>query len=303
MKNEDYVRQSLELNIFFLRIMKEHGLFLAVSFPPKNQDFIREASDFNANFHNLLKTAVELANGVVEFRADAITEYTIPAEEKTEELTGFQIDTSLTETELKTPKPGVNLDLNFIGKVSNLNNRALAATKNFIRYKTKVYNALNACQLFSTNYHLLVEHIRREAIYYVELLTKLEKHSLEDNLNQKVLEEEFFWNEIMNEHMQFIRGYLDPTETNLINLANDFSKQYSALNEKIQTFGNNQLNILNDSQKLTKELKKFKAQGTSGLIECKVKAIAVPLLGDHVLREANHYLYLLENYKKLARQS
>ncbi|MDD4000309.1 MAG: DUF2935 domain-containing protein, partial [Bacilli bacterium] len=42
MKNEDYVRQSLELNIFFLRIMKEHGLFLAVSFPPKNQDFIRE---------------------------------------------------------------------------------------------------------------------------------------------------------------------------------------------------------------------------------------------------------------------
>ena len=42
------------------------------------------------------------------------------------------------------------------------------------------------------------------------------------------------------------------------------------------------------------EISKFKAQGTQGLVECKIKSIIIPLLGDHTLREANHYLRLLK---------
>ncbi len=38
-------------------------------------------------------------------------------------------------------------------------------------------------------------------------------------------------------------------------------------------------------------------KGTEGLLNCKIKSIILPLLGDHVLREANHYLRLLNNYK------
>ncbi|MEN6317078.1 MAG: DUF2935 domain-containing protein, partial [Clostridiaceae bacterium] len=29
-------------------------------------------------------------------------------------------------------------------------------------------------------------------------------------------------------------------------------------------------------------------------LECKVKSIIIPLLGDHVIREASHYLRLLK---------
>jgi len=35
---------------------------------------------------------------------------------------------------------------------------------------------------------------------------------------------------------------------------------------------------------------------TEGLLQCKIKALAVPLLGDHVLREANHYMRLLHTF-------
>ncbi|WP_420795153.1 DUF2935 domain-containing protein [Desulforamulus ferrireducens] len=34
---------------------------------------------------------------------------------------------------------------------------------------------------------------------------------------------------------------------------------------------------------------------SEGLLACTVKAIAYPLLGDHVVREANHYIRLLNS--------
>jgi hypothetical protein len=47
------------------------------------------------------------------------------------------------------------------------------------------------------------------------------------------------------------------------------------------------------------KLRDFKAQGTEGLLSCKIKSIMVPLLGDHVLREANHYINLLETFSNM----
>ena len=56
--------------------------------------------------------------------------------------------------------------------------------------------------------------------------------------------------------------------------------------------------VTKESKKATKKFKDFKVQGTEGLINCNIKSIIVPLLGDHVLREANHYLLLLSKYEK-----
>lgn len=301
MTNEMFVKQSLELHLFFLRIMKEHSFFIAVSFPPKNQDFIREAADFNANFNSLLRNALELASGVVAIRDDAVTEFTLPAEEKSAFLTGIRIDTTLTEAELRLAKPGSFVDPLLVEKVSSLNNRILSATKNLIRYKTRVLDALLACELLSSNYPLLIEHIRREAIHYVELVTDLQNRVPSEDIYQRILEDEFFWNQIMEEHAEFIRGYLDPTETELFEIADDFSVRFNELNNRIQGLRSNQqfTLFLNESEKLTREIKAFKAQGTEGILACDIQIIAPPLLADHVLREANHYLHLLEGFKQV----
>ena len=55
--------------------------------------------------------------------------------------------------------------------------------------------------------------------------------------------------------------------------------------------------VTDDSLKATQDLRDFKAQGTQGILSCKVKSIIIPLLGDHVLREANHYLRLLRIFE------
>lgn len=45
---------------------------------------------------------------------------------------------------------------------------------------------------------------------------------------------------------------------------------------------------------ITKLYRDFKAAGTSGIIGCDIRSIILPLLADHILREANHYLRILK---------
>lgn len=33
-----------------------------------------------------------------------------------------------------------------------------------------------------------------------------------------------------------------------------------------------------------------------GILTCKIKSIIIPLLADHVLREANHFIRILRSY-------
>ncbi|MDF2672805.1 MAG: hypothetical protein K0R09_1070 [Clostridiales bacterium] len=37
-------------------------------------------------------------------------------------------------------------------------------------------------------------------------------------------------------------------------------------------------------------------KAAEGIINCKIKSVILPLLGDHVCREASHYLRLLKSY-------
>ena len=50
------------------------------------------------------------------------------------------------------------------------------------------------------------------------------------------------------------------------------------------------------SLKKTIEFREFKIAGEEGIIKCKIKSIIIPLLADHVVREANHFIRILRNY-------
>lgn len=67
-----------------------------------------------------------------------------------------------------------------------------------------------------------------------------------------------FFGRIMKEHAMFIRGLLDPCETELINTADGAAREFAEL-----------------------------------MRQCRIRSVILPLLADHVLREANHYIRLL----------
>ena len=106
---------------------------------------------------------------------------------------------------------------------------------------------------------------------------------------------EIFWNQIMMEHAQFIRGLLDPTECELIETANTFAGDYCELLEEAKEQDRKAMNALTaKTLEITKQYQQFKTAGTQGITGCEIRSIILPLLADHVLREANHYLRILE---------
>lgn len=106
---------------------------------------------------------------------------------------------------------------------------------------------------------------------------------------------ELFWNQIMMEHALFIRGLLDPTENELIVTANDFANRYAMLLSEAMNMTDMTIGSITDRTLLeTMKYRDFKKAGTEGIEECKIRSLILPLLADHVLREANHYIRLLE---------
>jgi hypothetical protein len=150
------------------------------------------------------------------------------------------------------------------------------------------------------NYPLLIDHILREAKLYLATIQRLQSRT-DINLEQEAFEQEAFWNRIMAEHSKFIRGLLDPTENDLIMVANELGNQFDALTaEAIQAMNRTipLSKVTADSLAATLQVRDFNAAGTQGLINCKIKSIIIPLLGDHVLRESNHFIRLLRMFSR-----
>ena len=302
----DFVRLSLESNLFFLRIMKEHSLFLEAGFLPMDSDLARQADQFKEQFNALLREAVSLANRNVSrvflSSGEVVTDKTLRAEQKTIELSGISIDTELTLVELGL-EPGAS-DPSLETAVANLNQRAIALTQELIQFKTSILNQMLTCTIFTFNFPLLIDHIRREAIFFVEQLQRLQRRE-QVNLIQEIIAEKAFWDQIMKEHAQFIAHLLDPTEVALIDTADDFADLFASLQNSIQLVEENIIarlllgSLIRKETKATREIRDFKATATEGLLACQIKSIIIPLLGDHVLREANHFLRILTNPRSL----
>lgn len=296
-----YVTISLETHLFFGRIMKEHSLFLLASFPPGETSYRREADWFREQFELLLEAVVRLANGKVResvlHSGEVVTEYTEKAERQTNRLTGIPIRFQITQAEERLQSGCLeNPDRETVQQVRSLNQRALRLLSGLIQLKENILRDVGECTLYTTNYPLLVEHILREARWYRQTLIDMENGRM-PNSNSKTVES--FWNQIMMEHAQFIRGLLDPTECELYDSANEFAKDYCCLLELSRQQDCRVREALTEkTRETTEQYRDFKAAGTQGIIECKVRSIILPLLADHVLREANHYLRLLSEEEK-----
>lgn len=296
MHTDHYVVKSLELHLFFGRIMKEHAFFLRAGFTPANPSFSNRAEFFKREFEKLLYRTVVLANGTVGCNVlcsgEVVTEFTAVAERQTEHFTGIAINKEITAKELclNGRKCGYSTGERVYRQVQQLNRTALHLLDGLISFKETVLHKVLCCEMFTMNYPLLIEHILREAEQYRECLEILQQEGCLENASMK--ETECFWNQIMMEHALFIRGLLDPSETELFHSADGFAKDYSALLENCCLA--QKQSMREESLEQTLKFREFKMAGTQGIEECRIRSLILPLLADHVLREANHYIRLLQ---------
>ena len=207
MNQREYVRLSLELHLFFDRIMKEHSFFLEASFTDKNKEFKNIAREFQKGFSNILENIVSLANNNISQNFiqanELVTKNTLEAENQSSDLTTIPINTNITKKELNLQSGNININPLLVNNINSLNTETLNLVRNLIYFKKDILNQVLTCKAYTTNYPLLITHIINEAKMYYDLLLKVQKQ--EQFTNNYLKEQELFWNNIMKEHAEFIR--------------------------------------------------------------------------------------------------
>lgn len=300
----EYVKQSIETNLFFLRIMKEHLIFASAALSLKDANLVPSLMDAKSKFEDLLINTVSLAKGMVEAESlaagDIVTPYTYRAEIATQYFTGLPVNTEITrmETELINSTNIVN-NPRIEQSVNLLNQQIMVLLKETIKTKKMLLANVMSCKMFTTAYPLMLDHVTREAEHYLEHLQTLQSHQSLTEGPMTAVSAEIFWNHIMEEHSKFIRGLLDPTEEELIQKADDFAGEFDELTKaatEAYDHIENLPEVTRRSMVATTNISKFKEQSTLGILDCKIKSIILPLLSDHVLREANHFLKELNEF-------
>ena len=297
---KDFIQKSLEYNLFFARIMKEHMIFIESGLLIIDSSLVLEGENLKESFEGILKETVTLANGAVSRvllnSNELVTDFTLESEKITENLTGICINKDITKAELELVSNSFFIYTQGLEEeLEKLNAGAINLVKEVIKYKEKILEKLLKCNMFANLYPTLVDHIMREAKYYLKSLEALQRR---EEPVKDVLENQIFWDTIMKEHAQFVRGLLDPKEVELFNTADDFVKSFEELIEITKKAGPKDIpKITKMALEDTIEIRDFKLQGTEGLIDCQIQVIAYPLLADHILREANRYIRILESYR------
>lgn len=298
-----FVRESLELHLFWARIMKEHAIFDEDGFECKDVALLQEAENFKCKFEEILYEAICLAPGVISAEVlqsgELFTDKTLMAEQKMLELSGIAINTQLTVNELNL-QPGMGMIPPGTGieeKICVLNEKALACAQAMAAFLQRVYDDVTkACCLFTHNLPSIFQHQLDETKMYMKHILRLQRGQLVDPTFHRV-EMEMFWNQIMKEHAEVIRQLLDPKEEPLIEKANMHAKAFKKIQEEFEDGTQAKTNlqqITRETYAATLSLKDFKATNAELILACQLKSTISALLADHVLRKTNHYLRILE---------
>lgn len=300
LSNSEVINESLALHLFFARIMKEHAFFLETGFTQKDQGLIKQANNFQLKFDKILIEAISLSSGVINPKVlesgEVITPFTLKAEMSSAYLTGASINTNLTQAEIglkgrcsEICNPAIE------EKVKGLNNDTISLVMNFINFKDKVLSDVLSCDVFTRNYPAVLKHMIKEARFYLSMLQKIQKcEEIVSTQQAYVLQD--FWNHIMEEHATVISGLLDPSEKQLIEGGKYFEQEFERLSNHVkedEKYGEPIMKTTCKTILATEGIQDFKCQTTQGVLECEIISIILPLLADHMLREANHYLRIL----------
>ncbi len=213
----EYIRTSIEINLFFQRIMKEHLFLLEVNLQPVANRYIVKVNELKKRFEHLLSKTLHYADKAVSERVlssnELVTPYTLRAEELTSKLTGASINTAITQQELALKSaPGFRSSELLFDAVNKINNNSYILLQETLAFQKDLLAQALHCNIFMTLYPDMLKHDILEAEHYLNLLKdildyQIPRRSLCEDLN--------FWNNIMAEHAQFMDGMLDPTERSL----------------------------------------------------------------------------------------
>lgn len=252
-----FVERSLNEIRFWSRIMKEHSLFLRLGFRAEDTQLINEANQFYRLFEQIEQTAYFYTN---------------------------QTDPE---------------------RIREFNSEVQQAASSIYVFKRKVLGLILTCKMQgANNFPLLVDHTSREANYFRKRLIELNEGKLKP-LPDAIIKENVFFLRIMADHAKFIGHLLDPSERKLIDIARDFSNDFDQLMYQARDLESMKPQsqtvplldqFLDQNRVSVVSLRDFKKTARDLIEQCKIKSIIHPLLADHVFREADRFLEIIDMF-------
>lgn len=257
--SDSFVTRSLDEIRFWSRIMKEHSLFLKLGFRCDDTRLIHEADYYISTFE------------AIENRAHTLDAGTDP-----QVIRRFNVEVHTAATHIWA-------------------------------FKRKVLGLILHGQLpGGNNFPLLVDHVSREAFYFRNRLEQLNTGQL-DALPDAIINENVFFLRIMADHAKFIGHLLDPSERKLVEQARAYSEDFDKLlfqaidldSMRPQSQTVPLLNQFLDQNRVSvKSLRDFKKTARELIEACRIKSIIHPLLADHVFREAERFLTIIDMFEQ-----
>ncbi len=150
-----------------------------------------------------------------------------------------------------------------------------------------------------------MDHTSREAAYFAKRLKELNEGKPK-LLLEAIIKENVFFLKVMAEHAKFIGHLLDPSERKLVDQARDFSHDFDQLlfqamdldSMRPQSETTPILNQFLDRNRVSVvSLRNFKKSAKELIKDCKIKSNIHPLLADHVFREAERFLQIIDMFE------
>lgn len=257
--SDGFVARSLDEIRFWSRIMKEHSLFITLGLRCEDTQLISEAQQFYRIFEQ------------IESRSHAFALNTDP------------------------------------GQIAQFNVEVYNAVSHIWVYKRKLLGLILQCKLPGANlFPLLIDHISREANYFRNRLSELNNGQLEP-LPDAIIDENVFFLRIMADHAKFIGHLLDPSERKLVEQAQEFSHDFDQLlfqavdldSMRSQSQTLPLLSQFLDQNRVSvKSLRDFKKTARDLIEACRIKSVIHPLMADHVFREAERFLEIIDMFER-----
>ena len=299
LSDNDFIRESLITNLYYLRTLREYCARIQVSLPEKYQEYINISQSLAKRCEELGKELLQISNNKIPqssiYSHIFVTKYTLECELLTEKLFDIDINTNLSEIEENLTPGEIEANEELVEKITNLNERIIILAGEFILFANDLYDKVKNQDVFTFYYNSLNTYLVSEVEVYIGELERLNQRLLNDP--SFVTDFEFYRNAFLYGIATFIRGEIDPIYTETWNKANDFTKEYKNIvleYKNMQLTPENQKNMTLNSLELARRFKTFIEECIEKLLKKELYFISAPITKDNALTAVNYFIYNLE---------
>lgn len=297
LSDEEFVTQSMMLNLFYLANIRGFCLNITLSFLDK--EYIKKAKEFSLRCEDIVNTFIDESIGIIpKFAIDnnfLVTKYTLDCEYLTEKLFNIDLDTSITQKLLllKTAPPK-KIKPELVELMMSVNQKTYNIAIEFTNFIKNIFELEKNNELFSYATPDLIKDIIIAIQMYLYMLERNIKKLL---VNPTFISNyEYRLNNIMKNIAIYIASVVNPDREDIYIKSISFSLEFHYLNKlyfKEDLNPKSQKNLTTKTKKLMFRFCRFFNDIITDILNKKVYFIVEPVFIDDFYRGANYFIYNL----------